>query len=226
MKNLRMFRKLCGDEGLGSVACVTTMWSLCSPEDGECRERQLLQQNDLWKYLLDHGARSFRHDAGKKSAEAILKYLVQRRRNVTLDIQEEMVNKGLKLSQTAAGKEVQGDLDKLKDQHQQELKEIRSEMEEAIREKDKERQKDLEEYRAQIQQQMAKQEEEMRRLQSSREELRREKQEKHEQELSAMRNQRSSSGDSYGYRFPVVYYVHPAYYYETYRGRSSSCVIL
>lgn len=63
----------------------------------------------------------------------------------------------------------------------------------------------------------------MRRLQSSREELRREMQEKHERELSAMRDQRSSSGDSYGYGFPIVYYVH---YYETYRGPSSDCVIL
>jgi hypothetical protein len=99
-------------------------------------------------------------------------------------------------------------------------------MEEAIREKDKERQKDLEEYRAQIQQQMSRQEEDMRRLESSREELRREMQEKHERELSEMRNQQSSSEDGYGYGFPIVYYVHPAYYYETHRGSGSDCVIL
>ena len=62
MKNLRMFRKLCGENGLGSVALVTSMWSLCTLEDGERREQQLLTQNDLWNYLLDKGAKSFRHD--------------------------------------------------------------------------------------------------------------------------------------------------------------------
>jgi hypothetical protein len=193
MKNLRMFRKLCGTDGLGSVACVTSMWSLCSAEDGQRRERQLMQQNDLWKSLLEHGARAFRHDAEKESAERILIYLIQRRRNVTLDIQVEMVDKKLTLSQTAAGKEVQGNLEKLKEEHKKEMKEIRTDMEEAIQNKDKEMQRELQEYQQKIQEEMAKQEEQMRRLETSREQLRSEMQEQHSREISEMRRQLESS---------------------------------
>jgi septin family protein len=231
MKNLRMFRKLCGQGGLRSVACVTSMWSLCSADDGQRRERQLMQQNDLWKYLLDNGVRAFRHDANKASAERILRHLIQQRRPVALDIQVEMVDHGLRLSQTAAGKEVQGDLDKLKEQHQQEMQEIRAEMEDAIREKDLERRKELEEYQKQIQQQVAKQEEEMKRLEASREQLRREMQEQHSRELASMRSEwerRRSSSNEDGYGERVVYqqmlvpYLLPVQYVD----RGLDCVIL
>jgi hypothetical protein len=38
IKNLRMSRKLCGEQGLGSVVLATTMWSLCLAADASRRE--------------------------------------------------------------------------------------------------------------------------------------------------------------------------------------------
>lgn len=223
MKNLRMFRKLCGPAGLRSVACVTSMWSLCSAEDGERRERQLLEQNDLWKYLLDNDAKSFRHNADKASAEHILRHLIFQRAPVTLDIQREMVDRNMNLSQTAAGKEVQGDLDKVREQHEHEMKEIRSEMEEAIREKDAERQKELQNYQRMIQEQVDKQEAEMRRLEAGREQLRREMREQHQREMESLRNQ--NSGNNWGNDRWPMYYPHPQYIWVE-RQPSCDCVIL
>lgn len=38
MKNLRMFRKLCGAANLRNVVLATTMWTDCKPDYGERRE--------------------------------------------------------------------------------------------------------------------------------------------------------------------------------------------
>jgi len=189
MKNLRLFRKLCGERGLGSVVLATTMWSLCPPDDARRREDQLVNQNDLWKFLVGQGARVFRQDNGAVSGQQIIDYLINRAQPVTLDIQREMVDQGLKLAETGAGREVQEELEKLKKKHDQEMREIRQEMEEAIREKDVERQEDLREYRAQIDRQMRQAAEQAKQLEASREQLRREMKEQHAQEMNQLRNE-------------------------------------
>lgn len=189
MKNLRMFRKLCGERGLGSVVLATTMWSLCPDSDARRRENQLVKQNDLWKYLLSHGARVFRQDDGAISGQQIINYLVDRARPVTLEIQHEMVDRGLKLSETSAGKEVQGELEKLKEMHDKEMRDIREEMAEAVKAKDLERQAELREYREQINRQMEQAAAQARQLEASREQLRQEMKEQHSREMQELRNE-------------------------------------
>jgi hypothetical protein len=189
MKNLRMFRKLCGERGLRSVVLATTMWSLCPPDQASQRENQLVNQNDLWKYLTGKGARVFRQDDGPVSGYRILDYLVQRASPVILEIQHEMVNKGMKLSETGAGKEVQEELEKLKERHEKEMREIREEMTEAMEQKDEERQAELRTYKAQLDRQMYQAAEQARTLERSREELRREMQEQHSREIQSLRSE-------------------------------------
>jgi hypothetical protein len=189
MKNLRMFRKLCGEQGLGSVILATTMWSLCPAADASRREDQLVHQNDLWKFLVGRGARVFRQDDGAVSGQKIIDHLIKRAQPVTLDIQREMVDQGLKLADTGAGREVQEELERLKEKHDKEMREIRQEMEEAIREKDEERQEELREYRTQVDRQMREAAEQTRQLESSREQLRREMKEQHSREIEQLRNE-------------------------------------
>jgi hypothetical protein len=189
MKNLRMFRKLCGEGGLGSVVLATTMWSLCPADDARRREEQLVHQNDLWKYLVGHGAQVFRQDDGAASGQKIIDYLVKRAKPVTLDIQREMVDQGLTLGQTGAGKEVQEELDKLKASHEKEMKEIREDMEQAIKEKDHERQEELRHYQAQIDKQVQEAAKQARQLEASREQLRQEMKEQHSREIRALRDE-------------------------------------
>jgi hypothetical protein len=189
MKNLRMFRKLCGEQGLGSVVLATTMWSLCPAADASRREDQLVHQNDLWKFLVGRGARVFRQDDGAVSGQKIIDHLIKRAQPVTLDIQREMVDQGLKLADTGAGREVQEELERLKEKHDKEMREIRQEMEEAIREKDEERQEELREYRTQVDRQMREAAEQTRQLESSREQLRREMKEQHSREIEQLRNE-------------------------------------
>jgi hypothetical protein len=189
MKNLRMFRKLCGEGGLGSVVLATTMWSLCPAADAGRREDQLVNQNDLWKFLVSKGASVFRQDDGVVSGQKIIDYLINRAQPVTLDIQREMVDQGMKLGDTGAGREVQEELEKLKEKHEKEMREIRQDMEEAIKEKDEERQEELREYRNQVDRQMKEAAEQTRQLEASREQLRREMKEQHSREIAELRNE-------------------------------------
>jgi rubrerythrin len=189
MKNLRMFRKLCGEGGLGSVVLATTMWSLCPAEDAKRREEQLVHQNDLWQFLVGKGASVFRQDNGAVSGQKIIDHLVNRAQPVTLDIQREMVDQGLKLGDTGAGREVQEELEKLKEKHAKEMREIREDMEEAIKEKDEERQAELREYRTQVDRQMKEAAEQSRQLEASREQLRQEMKEQHAREIEQLRNE-------------------------------------
>lgn len=189
MKNLRMFRKLCGEQGLGSVVLATTMWSLCPAADAKRREDQLVNQNDLWTKLVSNGARVFRQDDGIASGQKIINYLIDRAHPVTLDIQREMVDQGKTLGETSAGKEVQEELEKLQKKHEKEMREIKEDMDEAIKEKDEERQQELREYRAQIDRQMAQSAEQTRQLEAKREQLRTEMKEQHSREIEQLKGE-------------------------------------
>jgi hypothetical protein len=189
MKNLRMFRKVCGERGLASVVLATTMWSLCPEADAARREEQLVQKDDLWKHLVGRGARIFRQDRGVESGQKILDYLINLGQPVTLEIQREMVDQNKTLAETAAGLEVQEELEKLKKKHDEEMREIRQDMDEALREKDEERQRELREYQSQIDDQMRAAAQQAKKLEMSREGLRREMKEQHQREIGQLREE-------------------------------------
>ena len=91
MKNLRMFRKLCGEQGLGSVVLATTIWSLCLAADASRREDQLVYQNASG-CSSSAAARVFRQGDGAVSGQKIIDHLINRAQPVTLDIQRKMVD--------------------------------------------------------------------------------------------------------------------------------------
>ena len=150
MRNLRMFKKLCGDSSLGSVVLATTMWSEIAEPIAIQREEELRSRPDFWKRMIDQGSTVFRHDDQKQSAVKIIQYLISRRKRVVLDIQHDMVDKGMTLDQTAAGQEVQGEIVKLREYYEKQIKEIREEMKEVIDAKDKEAEEILRSLRSEM----------------------------------------------------------------------------
>ncbi|KAF2825993.1 hypothetical protein CC86DRAFT_243518, partial [Ophiobolus disseminans] len=185
MKNLRMFRMLCGNRGLASVALVTTMWNLCDEDTGAQRERQLTTQSDMWKSLLRHGSHTFRQDKSRASALSILSSLITAARPVTLEIQHEMGDLGLKLSETAAGREVQEDLEKMKLEHRDEMVAVKLEMQDAIRSKDAAWQQELQQHRTKLEKQMRDAKQQAAQLEASREKLRADMKAEHEAQMAA-----------------------------------------
>lgn len=107
LQNLRMFKKLCGEDGLGSVVLATTMWSQQKDVPAENREKELLEDPRFWKHMIDRGSVVFRHDSARKSAAEIVNYLIQKKRPVVLDIRKEMIDKKMKLLNTALAARLQ-----------------------------------------------------------------------------------------------------------------------
>jgi hypothetical protein len=97
-----MFNCLCGERNLGNVVLLTTMWSeLSNQGKGLEREREL--RNDFWNAMSAQGSTIRRFDGSKSMAEAFVCRLM-RKQNIVLDIQDELVDQGLRLDETKAGR--------------------------------------------------------------------------------------------------------------------------
>lgn len=146
-RNLSMFKKLCGASNLKSVVLATTFWSLVDPMVGSARETELSESDAYWGTMVAKDSKVMRHDSHEKSGASIIKYLLGREEQATLAIQDEMVNQGKDLEQTAAGEEVQAEMEKLRHKYEKQLAELREEMKEAMRNRDMESKKQIEEER-------------------------------------------------------------------------------
>jgi hypothetical protein len=182
MKNLRMFKRLCGDDSLGSVVLATTFWGMAKKDVEQSREAQLTTRSDFWGHFVQKGSAVFRQDQGKDSGTKIIDYLVNRRKPVVLEIQREMVEQNKTLDQTGAGVEVQGDLAKAKIEHEKELAAMKAEMQQANASRDIEWQQELAAAKKEIEEKLRQDEESRAQLRIDREELKREEDRAREEE--------------------------------------------
>lgn len=171
MKNLRMFKKLCGNDGLANVLLTTTMWNMVSPEVGLDREMQLRTHKDFWKPMLDNGSEIFRHDKEAASALTIVQHLLSKKHRVTLAIQRDMVDKKMTLEQTAAGREVEAELFKLRAKWAEEKKQLEREWREALETRDKEAQEQIQRERQEIEKKFRESDSHVERLKTNNSEL-------------------------------------------------------
>ncbi|KAH7075828.1 P-loop containing nucleoside triphosphate hydrolase protein [Paraphoma chrysanthemicola] len=132
MRNLSMFKKLCGDSSLASVVLATTRWRNVEPDEGLRREQQLSSSPKMWKRMIDFGSKVMRQDRDEESAREIIQYLIRRKRPVTLDIQVELVDNKKDLNETAAGQELHAELEKQKKEYERQIAALRQEMEDAM----------------------------------------------------------------------------------------------
>ncbi|KAJ3567471.1 hypothetical protein NP233_g6348 [Leucocoprinus birnbaumii] len=114
-KNLRMFGELCGDLMMTQVVLVTTMWGKVAQDIGLAREKELKAQ--FWKNLIDRGSEADRLESDTfKGAWSVVNKVVERRLKKDASeivlLQEELVDNGINLNETAAGKALYTDLQK------------------------------------------------------------------------------------------------------------------
>ena len=124
-KNQNLFKKLCGDKALQYVVLSTTKWSrLSSDKLGVEREKQL--REIFWKDMLRNGSSIMRFNGTAESAQKIVGNILRKRSSdVTLRIQEELVDLKKYLPQTEAGKTLYDDLQRLLDRLKGELTQLR-----------------------------------------------------------------------------------------------------
>lgn len=174
MKNLRMFKKLCGDDRLANVVLATTMWSSGVDEKTALyREEQLRTQPDFWAKMVEKGSKIFRHDRGAESATEIVNYLISRKQRVVLDIQRELVDERKALQETAAGTEIQAEIERLRRCLKDELLEMQKEMQKAISSRDQQYQREIEDMKRNILGMLKQSEADKEKLRADKDELRR-----------------------------------------------------
>jgi hypothetical protein len=182
MRNLFMFKKLCGPHALKNVILATTMWEKVDEADGEERERQLAATPDFWGTMKDNGSQIVRHHNNSRSAMALIRTLVATRRenpNIVLDIQAQMVDSGKTLGETAAGSALETALAAEQAKYQSRLEQSRVDMQEALAAADRQSAEMLAKHEREM-------DEKVKRLQTDQEQLNISMQRLHEEKYKKM----------------------------------------
>ncbi|OCK89283.1 uncharacterized protein K441DRAFT_284274 [Cenococcum geophilum 1.58] len=131
-KNLFLFQKLCGSEALKNVVLATTMWDRVNFDEGLGREKQLVETQEFWGWMMKQGSRIFRHSNDHLSARRLIDIFLAKPTTITLELQNQMVNKHLSLEQTDAGITLEVELLKERKRWERRLREAQEEMKEAL----------------------------------------------------------------------------------------------
>jgi hypothetical protein len=103
-RNLVTFRKLCGEDALRRVILVSTMWDITREEDAVMREQELKETDHFWGWMLSQGSSCHRYNNTADSAREIVLSLTGRGDPIVTDLQTQMVDNGLSLDETTAGR--------------------------------------------------------------------------------------------------------------------------
>lgn len=151
--NLKMFKKLCGEDYYPRIHLITSMWDIVSPEDGKRRETQLTQTDDFWAKMIKGGSRVGRHRGTRESALAVLDDVLNKRFDCPAPtftrVQQEMAA-GKQLDETAAGQELSAKILAERRRYEKQLREMRDEMAEAMREQDYRAQQEIKREREKL----------------------------------------------------------------------------
>jgi hypothetical protein len=112
VKNCRMFRKLVGDNSFKNVILATTFWEEVSEAVGAKREENLRKNKDFWGAMLEKGAKIARLTQDKQAGLSIIER-ISANSKVVVQAQDEMVNQGKSIKETAAAREQRKQAEKL-----------------------------------------------------------------------------------------------------------------
>lgn len=163
LQNLRMFRKLCGDDNLKNVILATTKWGVTPIEDALRRERELTSEGGFWRTMIAAGSVVRRFENSASSAKDLVEEILDGGQKFVPAIQKEMVQ-GKKLADTAAGAYIEEAIVRLQKEHEGEKKALLEEVQRAKQEHNRSMQEALESERRRLDKKMAEREEEQRQL--------------------------------------------------------------
>jgi len=153
LRNLLMFRELCGENPLKNVILVTTGWGTAKAagrlEQATENERQLRAEPQFWQNMIKRGSDVKKFNDTRESALDIIFSLVDKD-PVLLQIQEELVDKDKNLADTSAGHVVNEELKKLEEKFHAELEALEQQMTDAKAKSDMELQEVLEESKKEL----------------------------------------------------------------------------
>jgi hypothetical protein len=131
-RNLRLFGELCGDKSARNLVLLTTMWDKARCVK-ECENREARMKERYWCFMIYHGAtvgRFYINGSGSESPWLIVDGVIQRHQlGQALLLQEEMVDIGKRLNETAAGMALFRDLKELINKQNRTIKSHEEQME-------------------------------------------------------------------------------------------------
>ncbi|KDQ07708.1 hypothetical protein BOTBODRAFT_166765 [Botryobasidium botryosum FD-172 SS1] len=166
-RTFRMFRQLCGNGTMSNAAIVTNHWESVDEAVGRAREQELASQSIFFKLAFDGGARSYRHYNTVESAHNIIRQLLGNLPKPLL-IQEQIVDQHMSLADTDAGTELSREMLQQIENHKEEGRILKEQMEEAIRNKDEQMKRWIEEQSKMMERETARLRDEIARLRSCR----------------------------------------------------------
>lgn len=126
MRNIVMFRDLCGDHFLKDVLLVSTLWDSQPTQQQLQNEKQLTTTLKFWGIMINAGAEHARFSkydpisSGRAAAQDIVRQCL-RNVPIALKIQEQMVDEELDIKETTAGKQVNAELEKIAETYRKEM---------------------------------------------------------------------------------------------------------
>lgn len=153
LRNLKMFRQLCGDEPLKNVVLATTCWGTAERsgdmEKAVANEEQLRTDSLFWQPMLKRGSEMLRFEDTRDSAIEIITKLVNKQ-PIVLQIQSELVDEDKDLIDTTAGAAVNEEIKKLEEKYKKDIADVQAELREALESRDHELEVILEESKADL----------------------------------------------------------------------------
>jgi hypothetical protein len=154
LRNLKMFRELCGLDALKNITLATTFWTDVNTLVGKTREEELASKQAFWGAMLQRGSRMARF-VDLASGLDILRNIIGLPPQ-PLKIQREMVDDDKALVDTGAGQVVNEELIRLEEQHKRDISRLKTEMDEAMGSKDAEYQEILREHEKKLEERISK----------------------------------------------------------------------
>ena len=134
LTNLRMFRKLCGDDNLRNVILATTKWEITPQKDAILREEDLRSDQGFWGLMIKFGSMVRRFENTEASARSLVQELLRTGSDrFTPQIQREVVEEGKSLWQTDAGAFIDDALARQAKLHVEEMRSLVEEQERALK---------------------------------------------------------------------------------------------
>ncbi len=130
LRNLRMFRMLCGEDFMKNVILGTTFWDVVDEKQGAAREEELLQTDGFFKDMKEKGCDVVRIFDDRASNLELLSRFAAKQPTV-MRIQQEMFG-GKTLAETAAASAVSQELAELQRQNLEKLADVQHQAQKII----------------------------------------------------------------------------------------------
>ncbi len=134
-----MFEKFVGEVALSNTVLVTNRWETVNIKEGEERLVELINNPDMWGDMIQKGSTVQRFSGTAQDTRRILRSVLNKRRRTILNIQQELVDRQLELSETEAGKTLLEEINRLQSKHMREMEKQRIETSIAVKSKDVEK---------------------------------------------------------------------------------------